>query len=351
MEPARPRDAAGSGPPGASDALAGFRPELLPPPFALHNTGAICYFNSFLQALAACTALSEAALARPDYMRQTRTGAALLAFFEACAALGGDPAGAGRLAGASADVLRALCADLAERRPWVRFGVGQESASEALVHTLDMLEPPPAAGGPAEESPLSRLFTHRYRCSTYCGGCRATVSVESDQGVQVNMFFLDSMRDPPATPAAFAATIRRHFSHTEGYACERCGAKGAAVRCHQIALVPEVLMCVFNLYRERRARYIPASLAFPAVGGGYHAFRLVAQVRHSGDLSGGHYWAYVLRRGGVYRANDACAPARVDGFDQSASTYLAFYHYLRHVPAEAQAPAATGEKGWAAEEA
>src|SRR5690606_9944162 len=114
-------------------------------------------------------------LQHPDYMRHTATGAALLRFVAAYA----TPAGA-RLPPApdvdnlSAGVQRALIADLRARRPAarVKFDGGQQSASEALVHLLDMLEPPPTPGEEPQPCPINQLFLHRYRLRQHCATCR-----------------------------------------------------------------------------------------------------------------------------------------------------------------------------------
>jgi ubiquitin C-terminal hydrolase len=314
-----------------------YSPAFAPAAFGLINTGVICYINAFLQALAGCTAFTRAVLDNAAYLGATRTGAAVLAFVRAYAAPAGAHAHAAPGAPQhSAAVLAALAADLAERRPAVRFGARQECASEALVHLLDMLEPPAPPGAPPEESPVTRLFSHRFRCDLRCCGCKQTVSAETDTSVVFNLFHLDQQHPWPDTPAAFSKAVRLHVSVSEGYACPNCQRATQAFRVYNLSMVPELILCVFNLFDlwgggARRARYFPPGLEFPALDGGKLVFRLVGQVEHAGSQEGGHYWARGLRAGGqVFLLNDTSAVP--SAFAPSSNTFLVAYHYEGHEP-------------------
>ena len=321
-----------------------YDPGLAPAPFGLANTGATCYLNAFLQALASCTAFTRAVLGNGPYMGRTATGAAVYAYVAAYAAAdakGGRALAAPQCEMASAGILRALVADLAARRPSVRFGGGQESASEALHHILDMLEPPPAAerAGAPLTGPIARLFLHRYRSTGICSQCRAVVSTTEDYAVNINLFHLTAAHD---TPATFSEAVRRHETVVPDYACEACARTAAAagvtpqrtqlVSIRRLTMAPELLVCAFNIYAEHRAHYFPGQLEFPAEGGGRLGYRLVAQVEHAGALTGGHYWARGLRREDgpdgprlrPYELNDSSVGAAA--FGPAPSTYLVFYH-------------------------
>jgi hypothetical protein len=97
-------------------------------------------------------------------------------------------------------------------------------------------------------------------------------------------------------------------------------------------MVPEVVICMFNLYDGRgggrRPRYFPERFDLPALGGGRLDFRLVGQIEHAGSEAGGHYWARVLRAGGVYCVNDASASP--SAFAPTADTCMVVYHYTGH---------------------
>jgi ubiquitin C-terminal hydrolase len=295
-----------------------FIADRLPAPSGLVNMGASCYLNSFLQALAGCTSFMRTAVENPS---QTNTGAALAAFAGAYAEPGNRSL--------PVTVFRALAADLAARRPHVRFGAGQESASETFVHLLDMAE------APSTESPIVRLFLHRYRCTVRCQECQKVASEEADHAVLLTMFHLDTLPVPPASPAEFADAVRRQESVTEDFACPLCGHRGRALRTYCLTMVPEILFCIFNVYGARRAHYFPDRFELPAIEGGALVYGLVGQIEHAGTLAGGHYWARGLRAGGrVYRFDDDMEPT-LAVFSPSPYTYAVVYHYLGHTAARA----------------
>jgi ubiquitin C-terminal hydrolase len=333
----------------------GYDPSYTPPEFGLNNTGVICYLNSFLQVLASCTALTKAVLQNEEYLSRTATGAAVFSFVR-----GYHQNLTPNIEFRSAQVLTALVTDLRARRPNVKFGGGQESASEALVLILDMMEPATAAAavaaGPVHsiESPITRLFLHRFRCDTYCCVCRKSVSKEIDHAVNFNLFHIDQLKVQPNSPKTFSQAICRQISATEDYKCAACAPSAAApnpaaYRVYNLTMVPEIIVCVFNLYvgfgGVRQARYIPDRLEFPAVENGrVLRFRLVGQVEHAGSLSGGHYWARALRaHDQVFLLNDrSVTPA---SFASTPNTYMVFYHFDAECAETAQGGADTAQGG------
>jgi hypothetical protein len=358
---------------------------LAPDGFGLNNTGAICYFNSFLQTLAGCTAFTRAVLQNKDYLLQTGTGTAMLRFVEAFVGPEGRRAPAQDVAHHSSRVLGALVSDLRVRRPRAlkNFGGGQSSASEALVLLLDMMEPAgqpfergaalvplpdtmrtadqalergdvaeASAGSPSVEdaekqtaavlsveSPITRLFLHRFRCKLHCRQCNQVVSTMTDYMVMFNLFHIDELREPPRNSAEFAKTLLRHIVKTEDYTCEKCKTKATAFRVYSLTMVPEILFCAFNLYDGyagggHRTRFFPERLEFPSIENGTALeFRLVGQIEHSGSTSGGHYWAHALRSGGqVLTLNDTGVSA--SRFGPRPNTYIIAYHFAGQRPSQ-----------------
>jgi uncharacterized UBP type Zn finger protein len=334
---------------------------LVPGPFGQVNTGAVCYFNSLWQMLIGCSAFARAVQATPLGPGSSRTAVAVRDFVDSYvlqvlqvpqvsqAAQASQIAQVSQVAqvppmGTTA-VLRALVADLAERRPAVRFGAGQESASEALVLLLDMMEPPAAdaAGGcasaAAPSSLVAQVFRHRFSCTLRCLDCKKDVSVQTDHAINFNLFHFDGLPGgPPATPEAFSRALRTVVEPVTGYRCANCKVVTRAARVYSLKMIPEVLFCAFNLYDRlggqfggHYARYFPPRVHIPAASGGAYEYRLVGQVEHSGGLGGGHYWARGLRLGaaqteGVFSLNDSgVAPAT---FGASPNTYLVVYHYV-----------------------
>jgi hypothetical protein len=331
-----------------------YDPALAPRAFGFRNTGAICYLNSFLQVLLGCTPFTRAVLANAAYMGRTRTGAAVLRLVRAALAEGAGAGAAGAAAGPaplealSAELLGALVADLGARAPHVVFGGGQESASEALILLLDMMEAPeaggagpgaagargapPAPGGlPARTlaSPITRLFLHRVRSATYCpapGCARAPVSRDVDHAVNFNLFqgVIPGGAGEREAAEAFARALHSQDSRAAGYLCPRCKGRGEALRRSTLAMAPEILFCMFNLYGDRPERAVPERFALPGADGGRLGYRLVGQVEHSGTCAGGHYWARALRAGGVFVLNDTgVSPGAF--LARTRDTYIAVY--------------------------
>ena len=303
--------------------------ELVPPPFGQQNSGAVCYFNSLWQMLIGLTAFTSTVLKHQDYMRQTTTGIAVLNFVMEYNAL--SAAQSSKIPTAeTTKILHALIQDLAARRPSVRFGSGQESASEALHLLLDMIEPPGTTLD--SERPVTQLFSHRYLCDLRCLTCNDVVSSMSDYAVNFNLFHMD--RRPPTSPEEFSKQLRIIVEPVSGYRCPNCKIETSGARISKLMMVPEILFCMFNLYEgfggAHRARYFPMSLQIPARTGGDFNYQLVGQVEHSGGLHGGHYLARGLRKNmandsAVFMLNDMGVSQ--SNFMSTPNTYIVAYHY------------------------
>lgn len=285
----------------------------------LYNTGTICHENSLLQALVSCSAVVRAALANREYLAKTATGRAFHDFVLAAIPVQTNQPFAPRLSyeESSERVLAAVVSDLRRRRPSVQYGSNQESASEGLVLFLDMIDVP--GGG---VNPIARLFYHRYTAEVFCKSCAARVSDASDASVSFNLFAYD-LENP--TPRAFGDAIRRYETPLDGYRCERCK-KTAGVRRYQLRLVPEVVVCIFNVYGARIARAFPGQILFPGIGGREFRFRQVAQIEHFGGRDSGHYCARALRGdGNVYQFDDLSVG--LSTFGPTPNVYMVFYHF------------------------
>ena len=166
--------------------------------FGLTNTGAICYLNSFLQMLSSLTCFNKKVLENEEYMKKTLTGNAMYNFIKSCY----DKT---EISSHSTKILEALVKDLSTRRPNVQFGVGQESASEAFMHLLDMME------GDGEEKLLTDLFMHRVVNRTVCVNCEKTVSEIKERNTIFNLFYMDGqLNKVPENEEEFSDSIKVH---------------------------------------------------------------------------------------------------------------------------------------------
>lgn len=319
----------------------------LPRPFGLNNTGVICHFNSLLQALASCPAFVGEAVKNRDYLARTPTGRALYNYLRSVQ-LSAEEEGFVVDPTHSARVLRELVGELRRRRPAFTYGAGMESATEGLVLLLDALEPPPGSAGPdgstfsdpkPEPSPLAKLLEIRVRDRVWCRTCAAAgrrgegleeerpgvVSRRVDTQYHYNFFHYDEAQ--MVSPEAFAAALLSQVVPLPDYCCELCGTRESS-RIYEMRRVPAVLPVLFNQYTRRRRRYFPERFRVRGNDGHYLWFREVAQVEHAGGLSGGHYWARCLRKGGAGALlNDsAVAPGALG---PQETVYVVFYHFER----------------------
>jgi len=336
-----------------------YDPKLVPKPFGLNNTGALCYFNSFLQILAGCTSFTRQVLKNRELMDCTITGRAVYQFCDAYAVVSSDGAVVARqvpvegIEMMSSKVFEALFADIRTRRPRFELSTGQDDVRMLVDMFVDMLEV--TAEGKdsrtsATENAVTQLFLHKYNLTTRCRSCKRAHNPPPEGKMAVFVMTPQRRRAPPTNPAEFAGWVRRAALWNEDYRCEGCLQKSTCVTEYNLAIVPEILICTFNLKTdewmhthsvtgekiigkasgERVANYFPERLEFPAIGGGTIGFRLIGQAEHSGGNNSGHYWARGLRDGGVCRLNDYSVSA--DSFGPSAETYLIAYHYDGYVP-------------------
>lgn len=331
----------------AHDDLEPYAPGCVPQCFGLNNPKALCYLNSLLQAIIGCSAVVQAALSNRDYLGRTFTGIAFYNFVYA-AVPAARPVGSApfnkdtTLACSSMAVLSALTADLAVRRPHIRYGSGQECASEGLVLLLDMMDDPSPRRlddeidektGTAiviyEENPIARLFYHRYQAVVFCQLCKESVSSETDVAVQFNLFYYDELKKPPQTPREFSEMVRSQVSYLEGYRCNKCGEKAGGFRHYTLQMIPEVIVALFDIYRaasgSRFARYAPIRIPFLGNQDTLIIYRQVAQIEQFGFRSGGHYITRGLRADGrVYRFDDSSI--LLSAFKPTPDSYMLVYH-------------------------
>lgn len=301
----------------ASTGAAGAGPDLillkqepdLAPPTGFNNTGSICYLNSLLQGLLACTAFVESVRQGRLRLVRTRTGEALTRLVQSPSP------------DRSAEVLRALMLDLAQRRPQTKFGNSQECASEALTLLLEMAEEENA-----EVATLTRRFLHSHQINPICTVCgkTSTADAQSDRNIQ---FMVNAPMAGWDHGAKASEGLRRRSSRLSEYECPCCSKTTAGVRFEQLSIAPEVLVLVFNQYGMKQVFPHPITepIELPAKSGQACRYRLVAQLEHFGTASSGHYSARVLRQGRVWTCNDSNV-SEAGAFRTSPNVYMAFYH-------------------------
>ena len=297
----------------------------IPKPLWFNNTVSICYFNSLLQSLLSCSSFVNSVFDNEKYMCKTKTGETIYKLVSLIIKGGPDTV----IANMSACIVNTLSMELRRKKLKSNFGSGQESASEALIFLLEMIDDSPLSIINTS-SPVTRLFLHRYKNYIYCNRCNKNVSEMKDYNLEFNLFYFDSM-DYPDNPEDFSSTIKKYKTICNDYTCDYCKHKQDTVTTYCLTMVPEIMIIKFNVYVEhggkRYPRYFPPFMEFPTNGNTSKIiFKVVSQIEHSGSLGSGHYWSRSLRNDdNVYIFNDSSVTK--SSFTKTASTYLVFYHY------------------------
>jgi ubiquitin C-terminal hydrolase len=100
----------------------------------------------------------------------------------------------------------------------------------------------------------------------------------------------------------------KNMEDLEDYTCDKCNTRLKNVhRVYTLKMLPEIVVIIFNKYGRKINCYYPSSLSFPAKNMNKKTidYKLVAQIDHSGSMSGGHYVAKGVRGKEVFLFNDS----------------------------------------------
>lgn len=259
----------------------------LPDPFGLLNTGSICYFNSLLQLLAGCTSLQS--------IKFTNSNIVETMFGKYVSMINSNKIDSN----ISDELLRSL------HSIFPNFGNGQESASEAFVLLIDFIN----------NKQLMNLFMYRVRYKIYCKICNHITEEKKDVGVIFNIFHTDELTEN---------SILYNIQELSDYICEKCNNK-KVIKHSRLTMLPEVLICAFNIYHSKKIHNFPQILKFPGKENKILTYQLIGQLEHYGSLNSGHYTSRGLRKNNkIYLFNDNSFS--IDKFIPTENTYLILYH-------------------------
>lgn len=290
-----------------------FDDRYLPRPFGLTNINVICWLNSTLQALLSCTALNKVVLELEEEL-PTDFGREYARLVRSIIPADERLYDLGKLASAGINIQRAFVKTVHQKYPQTTIGQSQECADEAFTLMVDLFDHPRIAG----------LFNNIYELAITCPRCQKEVSSIRDRTYKIDVFTPHALADA----VSFTKYLRVHSSPVNSYRCPECEEVSSPLRIERLRMLREIVVLTFNKYHAKTARYFPAELVFPARGGGELRYRKVAQIEHTGGMSGGHYYASVLRGAAprFHLANDSSIMPQELG--PTMQTYMVMYHMV-----------------------
>lgn len=267
-----------------------YDPKYTPAAFGFHGNGVICWLNSLLQGLLSCSVLNKTLLENKHMFYDNQFALDYIAIVEG--AVNGNlqvPSSA------NIKLLDSLLAEMKKRGLVSKFksngqdfGVGQNCADEGLVIIIDLFDKP-------DRPFIGKLFKNRHILTVKCPQCdEVTNDPPKDESFQIELFTnLKLVQEKD-----FRDYILAHRSLVDEWKCEKCNNIHKKIfRVEQICMLREILIIVFNQSNSTEHRWFPQHLQFSSHSPDLTlTYELVAQIEHSGNQFGGHYWARCLRK-------------------------------------------------------
>lgn len=306
-----------------------YDPKYVPRAFGLNNTGAICWFNSLMQSLLSCPALTRYMLENEAKFADNRMASEYIRVLKllfdvddkGCVIKPVD-APPTMIQCASTMVLNGLMHEIKNNQKGKKKKppCGQEGVQDYFNDFMDLLN----------EDGVTRLFNNKYEYLICCDHCKHILvnkrSTEKDLFVDMDCGRSFADRNE------FQSWITAHATEIDEYKCEKCGQKSQKIlRMQHLCLLREVVVVFFKWIRRNSNFWYPQHLQFKCKDGGHLTYKVVAQIEHVGyynpvtHTSSGHYYARGLRER-VYEFNDlGMRPAETTPTSQ---THVVFYHLM-----------------------
>lgn len=293
------------------------------------NTGAICWFNSMLQALLSLTSLSEVMLKYEGDFIMKPLGSSYINLLKAIAA-GED------VRSHNINVLAAFREVLGAKKYKFLSTNGQECANEGFILFIDALKC----------KRVEHIFESIYRSVVVCPTCGST-KTERSKNIQVPFY-----TDRNINAEDFTGYVKCHRSDVIDYECpgynHTVGSdeptpqviiKHDRVKITKVTETAvrhgEVIVINFNRMFNRKRSY-PSVLKFRGINDTVIEYQLVATIEHSGSVSSnynssGHYWSRAVRIDDEgnrrwYSLNDTSVSFTDNNNNNSES--MLFYHMI-----------------------
>lgn len=304
-------------------------------PFGLHNSGAICYFNSMLQSLLSCTAFINEVIKNKEQYSTNPVVKKIIELIELSNKLKSPSenhsAVSNNLSIYSVLIWNEMAMFICKKNKINinEFMSGQQCSREAFDYLMECME---------SFKNIKNIFLHRYKNNIYCLDCNKCVSsvntinsiilvephLQNDQISKFKVF--DNLLTANTTMNSY---IEKQTGYIDSfYICPTCKKTGEKYNINYLTMIPEVLVVLSKKYRNGEKLNVytefPKELEFNGINNTKLKFHAVSQIEHAGSLNGGHYWANSRRSDGWYCLNDN-GVSKSD-FLPTNNTYMVFYH-------------------------
>lgn len=284
---------------GGDNRMVYFNPKLALQPTGFNNIGAICWFNSLLQCLMSCTALTQL-FQNPAIQNKNALCRAYYNLLQ-------NPSPEKSLL-----VLQQLVLKLRNKV----FGMGQEDVNEGFVKLIDAFA----------SSDIEYIMEHRFVITIKCPNCYESWKSKNDTSI-----FLEYYPSGGEVLELNSDRILNFNETVNGVICPTCKFKGDGfTRITRLTATPEILVLLFkNKYTGKVQINCPPTFNIPSLDPNKpFTYKMVATAEHFGNMGGGHYYAHALRSDDkCYRLNDN-GVTEIPKLEASPSTYMVIYHVL-----------------------
>lgn len=329
--------------------------------FGLRNTGVTCYFNSLLQGLLSCDRLTNVML--KNY-KEYKSNIVASKYIELIIKSQNNE----NVENMASEIYQAMINHLQSTTQYPSFGRGQEDTHEAYLMLMecwsDLVE-------------VQRLFIHKSLVSYFCLECKQW-NINDLKKININQpnekcfcgapaFYAKDFDYRPNycethAPIKYQDTynpyvltntyievspilrselppnmnqilhinsredgtlrsfLLRQNAKNTGLKCKQCESKNDKIRAIRTRRLPDIIVCVCMKYNKKINTPFPETIEINEK----LKYKVVAQMLHSGNIHGGHYWAHCIRHDGWYNLNDQSVN-RISQFNSLPETYIVFY--------------------------
>lgn len=291
-------------------------------PFGMKNNGNTCYFNSLIQSLLSCTAVTDFFLnKRYKFIRDDNKVA-----LEYINLININKSSRGSSIIDPKKLLDSIISAVKIKYPNKNFGNSrQEDSGELFTLFLDIIDDPE----------LYKYFMYKYLVKIWCFDCLKQIAETVDKSCILEVSYNLSgftIKNKDIKSNKFNTHLYQYMNILNDYTCPKCKNTNCC-KIYQLTTSPDILVIMFNKFYRKDIINFPNTIQFPKKNTQsmitesdkkHINYKLVSIINHSGSQNGGHYWANCLRNESVYNLNDS--NVSIGSFTPTRESYMLFYH-------------------------